>query len=309
MMTAVVVLAAQGPLRWQPHPEVWFLVLCVIGLGFYVTRVIQPKLVAAGEAVITRRQKGFFVAGVAVLWVASDWPVHDLAEEYLYAIHMVQHLFFVLVMPPLFLLATPAWLVRLILGSGRVGAVLTKLGRPLFAGLLYNGLLAMTHAAPLVNASVRIGPLHYGLHAALVMSALLMWNPVCGPVPELRLSLPTQMAYLFGMSVLPTIPAAFLTVADNPLYRAYERGSYRLWDVTVVQDQQAAGLIMKLGGGFYLWSIIIVLFFQWASRNQEAERRHTTLDERQVLTYDAVEATFARSEPAPVETGPRALGP
>lgn len=290
-------LGAAGPLGWQAHLEVWLLVVSVVGLGCYVTRVIQPKMVAAGEAPITRRQKAFFAAGVFVLWAASDWPVHDLAEEYLYAIHMVQHLVLTLIMPPLFLLATPAWLLRLVLGSGRVGAALTKLGRPLFAALLYNGLVAFTHAAPLVNESVKLGPLHYLVHSALVFAAFLVWNPVCGPVPELRLTLPTQMAYLFGMSVLPTIPAAFLTVADNPLYRAYERGDYRLWGVSIIQDQQAAGLIMKLGGGFYLWSIIIFLFFQWSSRHQAAERRNVTITEQQVLTYDQVEEEFARSAP------------
>jgi len=236
-----------------------------------------------------------------VLWVASDWPVHDLSEEYLYSIHMIQHMVFTLVMAPLFLLATPAWLVRLVLGAGRIGRALTKLGRPLFAALLYNGLLVLTHAAPLVNASVRVGPLHYVLHAALVLSALLMWNPVCGPIPEMRLSLPTQMAYLFGMSIVPTVPAAFLTVAENPIYRAYERGPYRLWDVTIIQDQQAAGLIMKLGGGFYLWGLIIVVFVQWATRHQAAERASTTRTASEVLTYDAVRDAFDRSEPPSTE--------
>lgn len=299
------VIAAEGPLGWQPHPEVWFLVLSVVGLGFYVTRVIQPKMVAAGEAPITTRQRAFFVAGVLCLWIASDWPVHDLAEEYLYSIHMLQHMVFTLIMPPLFLFAMPAWLLRLILGSGAVGRFLTKLGRPLFAGLLYNALFVLTHAAPLVNASVRIGPLHYFLHAALVLSAFLMWNPVCGPLPEQRMSLPVQMGYLFGMSVLPTIPAAFLTVAENPLYRAYERGAYRLWDVNIIQDQQAAGVIMKIGGGFYLWGIIIVLFVQWASRQQRNDRAATKRVGRdgEVLTYQEVSEQFARTEPA--ASGPK----
>ena len=261
-------LAAQGPLSWQPHLEVWLLVGLVMSLGLFVTRVIHPKMVALGEAPVTRRQKWFFVAAVAVLWLASDWPVHDLAEEYLYSIHMVQHMVLTLVMPPLFLFATPRWLVELVLGAGRIGRGLQTLGRPLLAALLYNGLLVLTHAAPLVNAAVKIGPLHYVLHVLLVFAALLMWNPVCGPLAEARLSLPVQMAYLFAMSIVPTVPAAFLTVAENPIYRAYERGAYRLWDVTMIQDQQAAGLIMKLGGGFYLWGLIVILFAQWATRHE-----------------------------------------
>lgn len=297
----MAVLAAQGPLSWQPHPEVWFLVLMVIGLGFYVTRVIQPKVVQAGGAPVTRRQKGFFCAGLLVLWIGSDWPVHDLAEEYLFAVHMVQHLVFTLIMPPLFLLATPRWLVELILGAGRTGRVLTKLGRPLIAGLLYNGLIVLTHAAPIVNASVKFGPLHYVLHAALVTSAFLMWNPVCGPITENRLSLPTQMAYLFGMSIIPTFPAAFLTVANNPLYRAYERGTYRLWGVNIIQDQQAAGLIMKLGGGFYLWGIIIVLFVKWSGRQERSERSNMRRNGDKVLTYEQVRREFEQAPGPPSE--------
>jgi hypothetical protein len=31
------------------------------------------------------------------------------------------------------------------------------------------------------------------------------------------------------------------------------------------QDQQIAGLVMKVGGGFLLWGVIAVLFFRWAS--------------------------------------------
>ncbi len=40
-----------------------------------------------------------------------------------------------------------------------------------------------------------------------------------------------------------------------------------MWDVSVIQDQQAAGLFMKLGGGMYLWTIITVLFFRWAKQS------------------------------------------
>lgn len=293
-------LAATGPLHWQAHPEVWLLVVAVVGLGFYVTRVIQPKVVAAGTgAAVTTKQRWFFAAGVVVLFAASDWPIHDVAEEYLYSIHMVQHLLLTYLMPPLFLLAMPGWLLELILGTGRVGRGIRTLCRPIVAGVLFNALVIVTHAAPLVNLSVRVAPVHYVVHVVLVLAAFVMWMPVCGPVPELRMTLPVQMAYLFLMSVLPTIPAAFLTVAENPLYQAYNK-SYRMWGVSVVQDQQAAGLIMKLGGGFYLWTIIGVLFFKWAGRHVEAERANITVTERDVLTFEHVRAEFDRTPAATV---------
>ena len=57
-----------------------------------------------------------------------------------------------------------------------------------------------------------------------------------------------------------------------------------------MNDQQMAGVIMKLGGGFFLWTVITVLFFKWAARNEKAERAGIIVTERQVLTWDDVEA-------------------
>ena len=93
---------------FQSHPEIWLLIAALVALGLYVTRVIGPKVVA-GPAV-TRRQRGWFLAGVVSLWLAADWPVHDVGERYLYSVHMVQHTLLTFVVPPMFLLATPTWL-------------------------------------------------------------------------------------------------------------------------------------------------------------------------------------------------------
>jgi putative membrane protein len=156
-----------------------------------------------------------------------------------------------------------------------------------------------------VNTSVRVGPFHYFVHVSLVLFAFLMWMPVCGPVPELRLTLPVQMGYIFLMSVIPTIPSAFLIVAENPIYRAYD-GPFRMWGISVIQDQQAAGLIMKLGGGFYLWTIITVLFFKWSARHLEAERQSRVVTERDVLTFELVQAEFDRAGQPPADVKPEA---
>ena len=42
-----------------------------------------------------------------------------------------------------------------------------------------------------------------------------MWMPVCGPFPELRISYGGKMIYLFLQSVVPTVPAGWLTFADG----------------------------------------------------------------------------------------------
>lgn len=266
------------------HPEVWVLVVGVIGLGLYAVRVVGPVAVRDGSPVVTGRQARWFAFGVLVLWLASDWPVHDIAEDRLYWVHMVQHLLITFVVPPVFLLATPTWLVRLVVGRSRL---VRRLTHPVVAGVLFNGMAAFTHWQLVVNTSADSGPFHYVVHVLLVGAAVLMWMPVCGPVPELRLPLPGQMVYLFLMSIVPTVPAAWLTFADGVVYEAY--GDARpLWGFDPVTDQQLAGLVMKLVAGMFLWGIIIVLFFKWAGRNMAANRVGRTLDERQLLMWDDV---------------------
>ena len=294
-----MITAALDPWRWQAHPEVWFVVGSLVALGWYAARVIGPKVVPEGEPVVTRRQKGFFVAGLVTLWVAADWPVHDIAEDYLYSLHMIQHTLLAYVAPPLFLLATPTWLARLIIGEGRLWRWVKVLTVPVIAAVLFNAVVIFTHWPTVVNFSVSNGIVHYLVHVLVVASAFLMWTPVCGPFPELRMSLPGQMIYLFAMSIVPTVPAAWLTLGGTIIYSAYD-DPQRLWGISALADQQMAGLIMKLGGSAYLWGIITVMFFQWAARHERAESTGRALSEREVLTWDQVEAQFDE-HPAPSE--------
>jgi putative membrane protein len=118
-----------------------------------------------------------------------------------------------------------------------------------------------------------------------VLTALIMWIPVCGPWPDLRLSLPGQMVYLFLQSVVPTLPAAWLANSETVVYSSYDQ-PIRLWGITALDDQIASGLVMKLVEVAYLWAIIIMLFFRWASRHQEADRHGLNLTERQILEWE-----------------------
>src|SRR3546814_12187657 len=107
-------------------------------------------------------------------------------------------------MPPILLMATPEWLARLVLGSGRVHRWVHRLARPLPALLIFNSLALLIHWQVIVNNASPNGLFHYAVPAAIVVSAFLLWLPVCGPLPELRTSLPGQMMYLFVPSLLPT---------------------------------------------------------------------------------------------------------
>lgn len=286
-----------------PHPEVWLLIGGVVGLYVYAARVIGPKAVPAGTPAVTRSQRRWFVFGMLVLWLAADWPVHDVGEKYLYFVHMAQHTLITFIVPPVLLMATPEWLARLVLGTGRVDRWVHKLARPIPAALGFNALALATHWQVVVNNASSNGLFHYGVHTAIVLAAFLLWLPVCGPLPELRISVPAQMIYLFVTSIVPTVPGAWLVFADGAVYSAYDIPQ-RMFDISVTTDQQVAGAIMKLGAGTYLWVVITVLFFRWSARQQEADREALRearlLREQTALTFDQVEDEF-RKHPAPAE--------
>ena len=272
------------PYRWHAHPDVWLLIAVLLGGYFWALRHLGPRHTAPGQPVASGIQKACWVSGVVAVWVGADWPVHDLSERYLYSVHMTQHLLFMLVAPPLLMLGTPAWLAREALAPPKLYRVVRRLARPLPALIIFNALTVITHWPAFVDATLHSELLHFATHATLFVSALLMWCPVVGPLPELRpLTPPAQMLYLFLQSIVPTVPSAFLIFSDSPIYKFYEHVP-RLWGFSALEDQRTAGLLMKLGGGFLLWMIIAVLFFKWHSAEEENERqaRHWRALEREV---------------------------
>ena len=283
------------PWRFQQHIEVWVLIIAVVASYTYAVRKIGPRIVTTGE-VVTRKQLTAFIAGVLMLWVASDWPIHDISEEYLYSVHMFQHMMYSYFVPPLVLLATPYWLFDLIFSSNRSRRVINFATKPVIAGLLFNLVIMITHIPALVNQSVSNGPLHYALHVLVVTSSLLMWFSVCGPDKQRHLSYGGKTIYLFLMSVVPTVPAAWLTFAEGAVYKHYDI-AVRVWGLSVTTDQQLAGAIMKTGGSIFLWSIIVFIFFRRFIGRFFAEASYARPPEP-VLTYEEVASAFEANPPA-----------
>ena len=289
---------------WHLHADVWTLIAVAAFAWTMAVRGEQRRREAhaaegitadgggvggGGEPAVTRRQVGCFVAGLAAIFVASDWPVHDLAEGYLYSVHMVQHMLITLVAAPLVLLGTPAWMLRRLL-PGPLVRVVRQMARPVPNLVQFNAILVLSHWPFWVNGTLRNHPLHFVAHALLLLSALLMWMVIVSPLPEVpRSRPPMQMLYLFLQTLLPTVPASFLTFGSKPLYSFYETVP-RLYGWTALSDQQVAGLIMKLVGGFYLYAIIAVIFFRWfgdEERNDEGGERELRMPE--TLYWDDVE--------------------
>lgn len=257
---------AQGEssLYWHWHPDV--MALCVFLLAGYWYAVTQLRDVISDAGRVKRSQVALYVSGVACIYVASSSPIHEISEDYLASVHMVQHMLYTLIAPPLLIAGMPAWLLRAPLRNGAVLRVARLALYPLVAFTAFNAVQLLTHMPSAVDLALTHHYVHLGVHVALVATALMMWWPVLSPIDELpRLSYPLQMAYLFVQSLLPAVLAAFITFSDGTFYAYYESAP-RLWGIAPREDMQWAGFVMKIVGSLVLWSFIAWAFFRWYER-------------------------------------------
>lgn len=273
--------ATREPWSWTPraYPGVWLFIAAIAAAAVLVVRRtgIRP----------TPKQRTAGWVGLATLWLTSDWPLGTLGAGYLAAAHMLQYFLFTFVATPLLLLSVPEPLARRVLVRPWADGAYRVLSKPFVAAVVVNGILLATHAPVTVDA-LRVNQLgSFLLDLLWLAGGLVLWLPVCGPVQEFRPTYPVRCVYLFlAAGLVPMVPGGFLTFADFPLYELYELAP-RVWGIDPIQDQQAAGALMKIGSLPIVWPVIAAMFWRWA-RLEGATRR--------VRRPAAVAATVARHE-------------
>lgn len=263
-MNNTVLAADRVNLEFHSHASVLVVVAMLAAFFWWAFTRLGPTRVAPGEVVATARQKQWIVAGLLWTFVWSYWPLHDISEKYLFLVHMIQHSVFTMVAPACFLLGAPRWLWRAVLDVPVLGSVIRMGSKPLLALLVFNTLIAVTHWPAIVERSLHNELFHFSIHLVLFSTATLMWIPVINREPDLpRFKAPMKMVYLFGQSIVPTVPASFLTFSEKAMYETYGLAPRFFKGLDAVEDQQLAAAIMKLGVGSLLWGIVGYLFFNW----------------------------------------------
>lgn len=255
------------------HFDVLGVVAALVIFYVYGIRVLAARHAPRSEPAVTSRQIAWFATGVVAFAAVEGWPIHDIGSGSLFTFHMIEHLVLALIVPPAILKGVPSWLLRLVVRP--ILPVLRVLTKPLPAIVFFNTVLALIHVPTVLEAMLSSEAVHFSFHLLLLVSATIMWWPVIGPVPDLpKLAPPYAMGYLFVQSLVPTVPASFLTFATDVTYKVYS-DMPRLWGFDVMTDQMVAGLIMKIGGGAVLWTAITVIFFKWAADEERSGRART----------------------------------
>lgn len=249
------------------HPET-VVGLALLGAAYLLG--VGPLRRRAGWAdTISPWRIAAFLGALAVLFLTTNGPLHDLSERVLASAHMVQHLLLTLVIPPLLLLGTPGWLLRPCLsipGLARMGRWLT---RPVVALAIYSAVFAAWHLPGPYQWALTNHEAHVLEHLLFLATAILLWWPVMSPLSEWpRLQPPAQLLYLF-VAGIPMVPvAAFITLSDEVLYPFYGEAPWR-WGLSPLADQRLGGVIMWVGGPLAFLVAMTIVFFRWMGRGLE----------------------------------------
>ncbi|MCI0438055.1 MAG: cytochrome c oxidase assembly protein [Chloroflexi bacterium] len=268
-----------GPLwaQWGGHPEQLILLALVEGAYLLGVGPLRERYSLSAEPV-EPRQMATFTLGVVVIFVALISPIHVLSENYLFSMHMLQHMLLTVVAPPLLILGTPAWLLRPLLRPAWAFRAARAATHPVVAFAVANLVFSLWHIPALYNMTATNELVHAIEHVTMTGTAIMMWWPLASNMPELpRLSYPMQMAYLFLLSLAPTIVFAIVTFASHPIYDFYASAP-RIWGLSPLADQQIGGIIMKVGGGAVFLGLLVTVFFRWYAQEErkskiEAARR------------------------------------
>ncbi len=218
------------------------------------------------------------------LVIALLSPVDALAET-LFSVHMVQHLLLMIVAAPLLALGEPLlpalWALpyrwRRAIGrwwraSPRARRIAWAAGDPLGVWLANLAVLWFWHLPGPYLAALGDERLHAVEHLTFLGSAFLFWWVVFQPIGRRRLARGGAVVYLALTLMQSGALGAILAFARTGWYSAHAAGA-AAWHLTLLEDQQLAGLIMSVPASLVYIGVALVLAAQWFILDPAPRRR------------------------------------
>lgn len=208
-----------------------------------------------------------FALGVVLLLVAVASPVAAVAEEELFAAHMVQHLLLGDLAPLCLLAGLTGPVLRPVLALPGVMR-LRVLANPFVALPVWAVNLGLWHLPALYEGSVGNGALHALQHVCFLSAGIVLWLPVLEtlPAPE-WFGTGWKLAYIVCVRLVGTLLGNVFVWGGGPFYEVYADGDDYL-GLSPEADQSLAGSIMMLEGSLVTVVAIAWLFLRMAQEGQ-----------------------------------------
>jgi cytochrome c oxidase assembly factor CtaG len=271
---------------WRPYAGVWLMVLALAWWYWHSYKRAVRKWGAGNNPRLRPARVASAIAGILLLWIALDWPVGTLGAGYLASVHMVQFLLIAMVVPALLVYGWPPAPRAAANIDGRRSAwstVVLALTHPIVAIIIFDVVVVVTHAPPVVDTLMASQAGSFVLDMAWLVAGILFWWPIFGgPMGRAPLRTPINIAYIFASSLSHTGVSMYLLLARFPVYSTYELAP-PISGISKLGDQEIAGGLMLLAGAGIVLGAISVLFFRWQAEMEREETgdRGKTAESRQ----------------------------
>jgi putative membrane protein len=256
--------------------------MCFYGLGWY-------RLHSEGDAVrvLGKIRPLSFAAGILILTIALLSPIDQFAQ-YSFSMHMTQHLLLMMAAPPLLVIGRPVivWLWAFPLeGRRRIGHAWNNTGvlrgtydflmRPLTVWITASIALWFWHIPAAYDWALANERVHILEHLCFLMTSLAFWKLTLDPSLHVHGGYGTAMVMVITFALHSGLLGALLTFAQAPLYYADDRAyTVPMFGLSVLEDQQLAGLLMWVPASAVYLVVLILLLAGWMSQVKTGGRPH-----------------------------------
>lgn len=237
---------------------------------------------------ILTKKTNYFFAGYLLIILSVASPLHFLGENYLMSAHMLSHVILLLIAGPLMVMGIPENIHNKYLD--RFSKLLFKI--PLLAWITGVIVMWFWHIPAIFNflfenrerilENGHTNLMHLflqNLHPISLIGAGIIFSwPVVGPIPSRRIAPLNAVLYLSGACVLCSILGLLITFAPVGIYTYYEHITDRFGFLNLIRnnngisllvDQQMAGLIMWVPGCLIYLSASMYLLIKWFKEKTE----------------------------------------
>ncbi len=244
-----------------------------------------------------------FAGALLSIVLALESPLDIWSDTYLWA-HMLQHMLLIFAAPPLLLLGLPVWPVwRAIPLSARRDSLRwvmrrPKVRRPLFwlmgilttprvVWVLFIADFLAWHVPALYDLALQYQSVHDLEHLLFLGTSILFWAQIIPSMPlEPRLGYLMRGLYLFAAGIAMSMVSMIYVYFPTPLYAHYAAVARPVGAISAIVDQDAAGAIMDIVGGFTIAIVFMVLLWLWLD---EDEKRTAALGQTPSVSQRAIQ--------------------
>jgi cytochrome c oxidase assembly factor CtaG len=237
----------------------------VIGIMYALrARTLRER----GTPVASWRQWCWY-GGLALIVVTLVSPLGRMSDELFFA-HMIEHLLIADLAALLLVLGLTGPLLQPILAVREL-AWLRWLAQPVVALVVWAVDFYVWHLPLLYQGAVQHQGIHALEHLLFVGSGMAMWMALLGPLPKPAwFGNFAKLIYIAAVRLIETVLANALLWSGTVFYPHYER-TERLWGISPLGDQSAAGAVMMLEGSLVTIALFCWLFLRAARESDERQ--------------------------------------